>query len=98
MHIKKCNFKSSFFKLIQGMQHCMMLKSRGYDMTLSLLPSDFSRRNQRLIICFTSAGSKKELLAAAAQAPRDIAAGPFQPLGSPLPQKIQAGGIAVFLL
>lgn len=62
-------------------------------MTLSLLPSDFSRRNQRLIICFTSAGSKKELLAAAAQAPRDIAAGPFQPLGSPLPQKYKPEGL-----
>ena len=95
VNIEKSDLKSFLLKLFQCVQYCVMLKSRRDDVLLAFRRAESCRRDYRLVVGFASAGSERYLPGITSEARRDAGPGILQSFLCVLPERVQAGRVAV---
>ena len=97
-HIQIGNLKALFFQLFQGMEHGVVLKSRGDNVFLPMLLPITGGGDNGLIVSLAAAGGENDFSGITAQAARHRLPGSIQRLLGPLPHGVQAGGVAIYVV
>ena len=98
VNVQKGDRKSLFLQFLERMKYCVVFKSCGDDVGLSLFLSDLRSRSDRLVVRLTPAGCEEDLRRFRPDHRRDLLSGLLQDLLRLLSERVKAGGIAVLFL
>ena len=95
VHVQQRYIKALFFKLFQGVKHCVVLKFGRNKVLLALPGSGLGSGDDGLVIGFASAGGKVNFFRVRTDAGGHGGPGIGQRLGGVLGKAVKAGGVAV---